>query len=105
MDIICKKRSCNFNEDYRCNAKQICVDRKILCDTFEKDPTKDHLTETENHIFDKQPPKYASHRETKVGSITCKANCLFNDHGICEANGITINDLKHQPFCVTFLKK
>ena len=105
MDIICKKRSCKFNEDFRCNAEKICVDRTILCETFEKDNNKNTQHLKESHIFDEEPPKYASHRETKVGTIACKTNCLFNDHGICEANGITINDLENKPFCVTYLKK
>ncbi|MBQ3494455.1 MAG: hypothetical protein IJA69_03480 [Clostridia bacterium] len=105
MDIICRKQSCRFNEDFRCNAKKIDVNRKVHCDTFEKDPNKNQPADTSSHIFDETPPKYASHRETKVGCIACKANCLFNDHGICEANGITINDIKNCPFCVTYLEE
>lgn len=104
MDIICRKKSCKYNEDFRCNAKKINVEKKILCQTFDLDPEKQTI-DSSSHIFDEQPPKYASHRETKVGCITCQAHCLFNDNGICEANGITINDLQNKPFCVTFLKK
>ena len=105
MDIICKKHSCKYNEDYRCNAKKICVDKKIICETFEKDPLKNIDEKKQTSVFDEIPPKYASHRETKVGCIGCKTNCLFNDHGICESNGITINNLSGKPFCVSYLKK
>lgn len=105
MDIICKKHSCKFNEDHRCNAKKICVDKKIVCETFEKDEQKNIDEQKQTSVFDETPPRYASHRETKVGCIACKTNCLFNDHGICEANGITINNLSGKPFCVTYLKK
>jgi hypothetical protein len=104
MDIRCRKTTCKFNDRYTCKARGILVKRNCECDQFEKllgvnvrDKTKSIFTDT--------PPTYAPQRDSKTIEIDCKADCLFRCDGKCVANGITLNDIKEKPLCVTFLKK
>lgn len=105
MDIICRKRKCKYNKGFCCTAREIDVNRGIVCSTFILNEQNKDIPDTSINIFEDEPPKYSSHRETKRGCIKCHANCLFNTDCICDANGITINDIKNKPFCVTYLKK
>ena len=54
-------------------------------------------------MFD-EAPKYAPHREKKNMRIACAAKCLFNEQGVCVANGLTINSLDNLPYCMTHIK-
>lgn len=102
MDIRCRKTTCKYNDHFTCKAKDIKISKKIVCTAFEKtSSTPDDVTKD---IFSK-PPKYAPMRNSKTLNIYCDARCLFNNNGICSANGITVNDIKNCPLCVTFLEK
>ena len=102
MDIRCRKTSCVYNDRYTCKAKGIEITKSSLCKKFEKgegvavDKTKNMFSRT---------PEYAPQRNSKTISISCQAHCLFNKNGSCQANGITLNDFKNKPLCVTFLRK
>ncbi len=101
MDIRCRKTGCEFNDRYTCKARKIDVSKACVCRAFVKgnkevDKSKKMFSNT---------PRYAPQRDSKTIKIECQANCLFNDNGVCEANGITLNDLKNHPYCITFLKK
>ena len=102
MDIRCRKTSCVYNDRYTCKAKGIEITKGAICKKYEKgegfvvDKTKNMFSRT---------PEYAPQRNSKTISISCQAHCLFNKNGACQANGITLNDLKNKPLCVTFLRK
>ncbi len=103
MDIRCRKTTCKFNDRYTCKAKEILVKKNLICEKYEKgDKPKEDKTQ---RIFSDEPPVYAPQRDSKTIEIDCKAHCLFNCDGKCVANGITLNDLKEKPLCVTFLRK
>lgn len=104
MDIRCRKTLCKFNEHYTCKAKGILVKKSCECEQYEKNPSKTVLDKTKK-IFTDDPPKYAPQRDSKTIDIGCKAHCLFNQDGKCVANGITLNDIKEKPLCVTFLRE
>ena len=36
MDIRCRKTICKYNDRYTCRAKDILVDNKVICSTYEK---------------------------------------------------------------------
>ncbi len=103
MDIRCRKTTCKFNDKYTCKAKEILIKKSLICEKFEKGdrPAEDKT----HHIFSDIPPEYAPQRDSKTIDIGCQAHCLFNSNGKCVANGITLNDLKEKPLCVTFLRK
>ncbi len=103
MDIRCRKTSCKFNDKYTCKAKAILVKQNVECGKYEKGD-KPPVDKTK-WIFSDTPPEYAPQRDSATIDIGCKAHCLFNRDGKCVANGITLNDLKEKPLCVTFLKK
>lgn len=103
MDIRCRKTSCSFNNDYTCKAKEILIKKNGECAKFEKG-NKPAVDKTK-WLFTDKAPKYAKQRNRSTLEIGCNAHCLFNDNGKCVANGITLNDLKEKPLCVTFLRK
>ncbi|MBP3619446.1 MAG: DUF1540 domain-containing protein [Clostridia bacterium] len=103
MDIRCRKTTCKFNDKYTCKAKGITIKDSCECRQFEK-TDKPEVDKTQK-IFSDEPPKYAPQRDSATIHIDCKAECLFNDGGKCVANGITVNEIKEKPLCVTFLKK
>ena len=104
MDIRCRKLLCKFNDRFTCKAKEILVDGKVVCSTYEKDENKKDLQDVTKHLFESEP-SYAPQRDSKALTIACKAECLFNRNGKCVSNGITLNSIKEKPFCVSFLKK
>jgi len=104
MDIRCRKTSCVFNDRYTCKARDILIKKNCECEKFELDKNKKVVDKTKK-IFSDDPPIYAPQRDSKTIGIECNAHCLFNDGGKCVANGITLNDIKEKPLCITFLKK
>lgn len=103
MDIRCRKTSCRFNDRYTCKANGICISQNVVCEQFIRGEEKgDDKTK---RLFTETPPTYAPQRDSKTITIKCKAHCLFNKDGDCVANGITVNDLKNKPYCVTYLRK
>ena len=101
MDIRCRKTSCTYNDRYTCKAKAIDIARSCLCRKYEKG--EEAIDKTKN-MFERTP-SYALQRSSKTIKIECSAHCLFNKNGDCQANGITLNDLKNKPYCITFLRK
>lgn len=103
MDIRCRKTKCAYNDRYTCKAKEILIKKNTECDKFEVG-NKPAVDKTK-WLFTDTPPEYAPQRDSATLDINCNAVCLFNNNGKCEANGITVNDLKEKPLCVTFLHK
>lgn len=104
MDIRCRKTSCVYNDCYTCKAKKILIKKNCECEKYQLDADKPVVDKTRK-IFSDNPPKYAPQRDSKTLKIDCRAHCLFNDNGKCVANGITLNDIKEKPLCITFLRK
>ena len=103
MDIRCRKTVCKYNDRFTCKAKDILVDNKVICSTYEKDENKEDVKDITKHLFE-ETPDFAPQRDSKAMEIKCKANCLFNHNGQCVSNGITLNSIKEKPYCVSFLK-
>lgn len=102
MDIKCRKTLCKFNEGFVCQAKHIIVDKKHVCKTYEEGGQKADDT-TKKIFFEKV--EYAPFRHCLNMDINCQENCLFNQDGKCQANGILINVQKEIPKCNTYLGK
>ncbi len=103
MDIRCRKTTCKFNDRYTCKAREILIKKSLECSQFVK--TDKPVDDKTKKIFSNTPPVYAPQRDSATIVIDCKAHCLFNQDGKCVANGITLNDLKEKPLCVTFLRE
>ena len=104
MDIRCRKLNCKFNNQYACLAKEIDVKKNCECAKYVLDKEKPVEDKTDK-IFSSDTPQYAGQRDRSKLDITCNAHCLFNDNGICQANGISLNDIKEKPLCTTFLRE
>lgn len=104
MDIRCRKLLCKYNDRFTCKAKEILVDGKVVCSTYEFDEGKKDVQDVTKHLFEGKPD-FAPQRDSKALKIGCQADCLFNRNGKCVSNGITLNSIKEKPYCVSFLKK
>ena len=102
MDLKCRKLSCKYNNYHTCMAKNLSITTDIKCDSYEHDENK-QVRDTSRCMFD-EAPKYAPHREKKNMRVACAAKCLFNEQGVCVANGLTINSLNDCPYCLTYIK-
>lgn len=102
MDLKCRKTTCKYNDYYTCQARNIAVSSKPTCETFDNDDTKEPR-DTSRCMFE-EAPTYAPHREKKSLRVACAAKCLFNEQGVCVANGLTINPLNETPYCMTYIK-
>ena len=103
LDIRCRKLSCKFNDHFTCKAKAIEVSKTSICKNYVLDSTKPKEDTTKN-LFERTP-KYSPMRDSKTITIKCNAKCLLNHEGFCVANGITLNDYRAKPYCLTFLEK
>ena len=101
MDIRCRKTTCKFNDRYTCKAKGILIKTSCECKDYVK--TDKPVVDKTQKMLTADTPQYAPQRDSATIKIDCKAKCLFNDNGKCVANGITLNDIKEKPLCVTFL--
>lgn len=109
MDIRCRKTTCKYNETHSCFAKGIKISKTVQCDTYMVDDKKDINKNNKSNDMSKTmfdvPIKDSPHRSRKTINIRCEATqCLFNKEGVCQANGVTINDLG-EPYCMIFLEK
>jgi hypothetical protein len=108
MDIRCRKTTCKYNKTHSCFADKISVTHDAKCGTYVVDDSKtikkeNKVNDMSKTLFD-VPIKDSPHRSRKTIKIGCRADCLFNDNGVCRANGITINDLR-DPVCMSYLKR
>lgn len=102
MDIRCRKTKCKYNDRYTCKAKGITISQGDICTNY--DPADKPAPDTTKTLFERTP-EYAPQRDSTAIEIICKTKCVLNKDGKCIANGITVNDVKSKPYCMTFIKK
>lgn len=103
MDLKCKKLNCKYNDKYACMSKKIEVSHNLECATFEK---AEHLDEGQLQDISKTmfevAPDIHPFRHIKDVSVECKAQCLFNNNGVCKSNGITVASIgSPRGICIT----
>lgn len=103
MDIRCRKLKCVYNDHFTCKAKNLSVTKSAVCKIYKPDENKP-TPDTTKSLFERTP-KYSPQRDSKTIDIECDADCLLKHEGMCVANGITVNDCRAKPCCMTFLKK
>lgn len=94
FDIKCKRQGCVYNKNCNCTSKDIEVNKKAECKTY-KPSNEAEVGEVE---------KIDQPAIRKDISVSCKADCLFNNEDICIANGITVQTCSNAscPNCCTF---
>ena len=97
-DLKCGLKLCRHNKGYSCQAKAITVDQDTNCLTYSPDQHKKSSMFEAGTDF--ASPNYSI--DTNVG---CAAECLFQKHHKCIANGITVaKDGQSHATCLTFIK-
>ena len=80
MDIRCRKTSCEFNKLQTCQAKEILVNKKIICSTFKKDINKEEI-DASISLFSNKTPEFGRQRDVKTMNKKCQTDCIFNEKG------------------------
>ena len=105
MDLKCKKMNCRHNDGCACMCKEIKVNKKCECDTFESHKTNDpkQHQDISRNMFEVAPELHPFRHNKKI-NIECDADCLFNEGGTCHANGISVSN-QHTAVCITNIPK
>ena len=102
MDLKCRKTTCKYNNYYTCTAKNIAIANELECRSFVLEPSK-QVKDASRCLFE-EAPTYAPYREKKGVRVACAAKCLFNEQGVCVANGLTVNSICDTAYCITHIK-
>ena len=97
IDLKCKLTNCEYNKNSNCIAKEISVDKKTECKSF--NPVKG-----KSEKKDELPMPLVNHSV----DVYCCADCILKKNNKCIANGITVLDelgKKSQADCSTFMPK
>lgn len=94
IDLKCKCTNCKYNYFCNCTADSILVSNNTSCDSFRVS----HSSSTE--FADEIIEPLVRHST----DVECHAACVFNHDNKCIANGITINPIKENAICESFLK-
>lgn len=104
MDIVCRKYSCKFNKDTKCERKHLNVNQKSNCNDINIDKNKE--TEDVSKDMFGHEPEIAPFRHCKCTDIKCNAtDCLFNSNQECMSNGIFVGSSTATAPCNSYQKK
>lgn len=104
MDIVCRKYSCSFNKDMKCERKHLHVDKKAKCSDLAIDKTKEKK-DVSKDMFGHEP-EVAPFRHCKCTDIKCNStNCLFNKDKNCFSNGIFVGSETSSAPCNSYQEK
>ena len=105
MNLKCNKANCEHNCKFSCNAKEVHIARNTDCKTFRKDAnkTEEQLLAMKADMFELSNDML-HYKGAKDIDIKCKADCVFNNNGNCNANGITVLEKNTDGICGTYIK-
>lgn len=104
MDIVCRKYSCSYNKNMKCNRKHLNMNQKARCNDLSIDPSKP-VEDVSKDMFQHEP-EIAPFRHCKCIDIKCDAtNCLFNKDKACYSNGILVGSATSKAPCNSFQQK
>lgn len=104
MDIVCRKYSCSYNKDMKCDRKNLSVDKKANCSDLAIDKTKEK-EDISKDMFGHEP-EIAPFRHCKCIEINCNStDCIFNKNKQCESNGIFVGSATSTAPCNSFQEK
>lgn len=104
MDIVCRKYSCEYNNDMKCKRKHLDMDCKAKCADIKIDRTKEK-EDVSKDMFGHEP-EVAPYRHCKCTNIKCNAEtCLFNKDKECISNGIFVGSATSSAPCNSYQEK
>lgn len=104
MDIVCRKYSCMYNKDMKCERKHLSVDKGANCSDIKIDKTKEK-EDVSRDMFSHEP-EVAPFRHCKCIDIKCNStDCLFNRDKDCCSNGIFVGSAEKCAPCNSYQQK
>lgn len=104
MDVMCRKYSCEFNENAKCTRKNLKVDKNADCDDLVVNKTKP-VPDVSRNMFEHEPD-IAPYHHCKTMNIMCDCNnCIFNKQNECFSNGIFVGSQKAKAPCNSFVER
>ena len=104
MDIVCRKYSCEFNKNSKCDRKHLNVDKRADCHDLKIDKNKESV-DVSKDMFGHEP-EIAPFRHCKCTDIKCSSvDCLFNDNKTCQSNGIFVGSATASAPCNSYQPK
>lgn len=104
MDIVCRKYSCKYNKNAKCDRKNLNVNKNADCKNLEVDKTK--IVEDVSKDMFTHEPDVAPFHHCKTININCEsAGCIFNKNGECFSNGIFVGSEKTKAPCNSYIPK
>ena len=104
MDIVCRKYSCTYNKNMKCNRKHLGVSKNAYCADIaidESNPVEDVSKDMFEH-----EPEIAPFRHCKCINIKCSSlDCIFNNNTECMSNGIFVGSEKTKAPCNSYQQK
>jgi len=104
MDIVCRKYSCTYNKNMKCERKHLGINSNAYCSDIAIDKSK-FVEDVSKDMFDHEP-EIAPFRHCKCVDIKCASkDCLFNQSGECISNGIFVGSKKNNAPCNSYQQK
>lgn len=104
MDIVCRKYSCEYNKNMKCERKHLGINSKAYCGDINIDSSKP-VEDVSKDMFEHEP-EIAPFRHCKCIDIKCDAKtCIFNNNLECMSNGIFVGSKKTSAPCNSFQEK
>lgn len=104
MDIVCRKYSCTYNKNMKCERKHLGVNKNAHCADIAIDKSKP-VEDVSKDMFEHEP-EIAPFRHCKCIDIKCDStNCIFNNNNECMSNGIFVGSSTSKAPCNSFQEK
>lgn len=104
MDIVCRKYSCTYNKNMKCERKHLNINQSAYCNDIAIDNSKP-VEDVSKDMFEHEP-EIAPFRHCKCIDIQCSSKkCLFNKDGECMSNGIFVGSAKTSAPCNSYQQK
>ena len=104
MDIVCRKYSCTYNRNMKCERKHLNISQTAYCNDIAIDDSKP-VEDVSKDMFEHEP-EIAPFRHCKCIDIKCDSKkCLFNKDGECMSNGIFVGSAKTSAPCNSYQQK
>ena len=104
MEIRCRKGDCIHNTGASCMARDVLVDRRSKCSSYNSDPLKKNLIIQNGNLFEISEELVT--KNLRDVPLNCRARiCIYNNGGDCRANGIFVIEGDDDAPCATFIER
>ena len=102
--LSCRKYSCEYNKNSKCDRKHLNVDKKADCSDLKMDNST-VVEDVSKDMFEHEPD-IAPFHHCKTMNIACESSdCIFNKNGECFSNGIFVGSEKVNAPCNSYVPR